>query len=424
MTNIGTIGELAEVITEEATQAGLKELSEFTKTTYDSYIIRFSAHKLRLEKMNINTAVESGNSVTQSLSVLNRLSTVIHTYPSYKGGGDVLPEDELNKIQTEAKDDLQKRYNDETSNIRKWATKTYNDNEIIKASLEIMRDVYSLREQIIGVTEKFTFIYRGGTNVLSVKEIPVHEFFNKILQATEDSDYNYSNIFSLSPENKSFNDQGLRFNKAQMNKILKGNDGIFGKREDMKSIKGLKKGQTLSAFFREKRDQLKEISKSSYKDLNQYEKKWVIDWFARRKKGNIEKNISGFLRYEEGKYFITAKEFNAGFIAQEIYNAWKNDQNYDYKVDKVPWYQGGDVKDSKNIEYSVKSFLEGSPALITINSLFTVVNKILTALIAGKGDSSEAQGLLRNEVFDASNTIAQAGGNDIQNLLNIITGIK
>ena len=403
MANIQAIS--AEEIAREASDAGIKAITEFKKTTLNSYITRFLAHKANLEKIRVDRTTPAGQeSIEKRLSVLSQLTT-IQTYASSKGGGDVLPEEELKKVQ--------QIYNDRHSAIHKWAAKAYSDKSIKRISLQIMRDVYNLRQSITGRTEKFALIYRGERNVITTTEVDISTFFQKLL----------NNLKSLELHtSENIMDYGLRFNNSTMRGLLK--QGKFGEGTNM-TLEGYDQN-SLASFYRTQRDTLTTVEKT-FKELNKTELRWVgLDEkgtvIGQQKQGDKENNITGVLRNENGKYFIVEKKYASGFIAQEIFNAYKNKTPYEYKTDKVDWFLGGDVEHG-NMDYSVKSFLEGAPSLVSINSLFTVVNKILSVLLSQQDQPIETiQEQLKSYVFSSSKVIADTANKEINDLFKILTG--
>ena len=426
----GVGGQLitAEEIAAEAANGGAQELKEFTDKTFNDYLKRFLAHKANLEKLKIDftTAADTHRNNTQSLSVLSQLTNIITTYPSGKKGGDVLPLEELEQGQKEIQNKVQQLYADKKTQTFKWANKAYEVQDLTRISLTIMRDVYNLKEAITGITEKFALMYRGGRNIMSVVEVNVSTFFSTVL--------NNNDIFNVT-QGDDFNNWGLRFNDKTMRKMLIANKFGVGTNIDKLNVGQnilLNDTKDISQFYRNQRDKLTIVSKS-FKELNKTELRWAgydpetLNFVGGGKQGKFSKGITGMILRVDSTYLIVEKEFASGFIAQSIFNAYKNNQVYNYETDKLDWYLGGDVStidaNGNKIEYSVKSFLEGAPSLVSINSLFTVVNKILAVLISQKNqDITTITQTLKSYVFKAAEPIAEASRQEIDNLLTILSG--
>ena len=406
MANIQLIS--AEEIAEMAASGGTEELHEFKEDTFNIYLTRFLAHKANLEKIKIDTSMSSQVAFNEQLSTLSKLTNIVHTYPSSKGGAYVLPQEQINEMTEQLKKQAQQSYNQERNSIQQWANKAYQAQDITRISLNIMRDVYNLRQDIVGTTEKFALMYRGAKNVISTIEVDISTFFTVLLNNPAINLQTSDNIM----------DYGLRFNNSVMRNLLK--NGAFGKGQNLDFGSG---EYELAKFYRSQRDALT-IREKTFAELNKTELRWAGYDKNGNYTGNIKQGIedkqTGILRIEGGKYWIVAKKNASGFVAQEIFNMSKNGGRFNPIADTVDWYLGGDVT-SGNTEYSVKSFLEHAPSLVTINSLFTVVNRILTVLISQKNkDINTIRNTLKSYVFKAAEPIAAASAEELDSLLAIL----
>ena len=130
--------------------------------------------------------------------------------------------------------------------------------------------------------------------------------------------------------------------------------------------------------------------------------------------------MNDVLRVDYG-YLVVRKEFQTGFIAQNIFNAYINQMSYKYETDRVAWYKGEDVrKNNSNIGYSVKSLLEQSPTLYAVNSVQNALTAIITTLEATMNlPINQIKGQLESAVFSAASEIGSIFSEDLNELTNL-----
>ena len=95
----------------------------------------------------------------------------------------------------------------------------------------------------------------------------------------------------------------------------------------------------------------------------------------------------------------------SGFVAEALVEAFVTGNGYEYSTDKIDWYKKPDVEyidENGNVRgISVKNAIGASPTLLRINSLNTVLQKLIKALSGGYRKTP--QGIInyiRKNIFD------------------------
>lgn len=397
--------EISKSIIEEAGIGGTEELQEFSKATLTAYLTRFRLHQSRLEMCRIQyaTAAQKVDDSNINTSILNQMKT-IQAFDSSRGKAKILPEDELEELETFEEKVIQAQTNLQAGqqNIHMNA----NLNIFKQVMLEIGRDVYKLKQEVTGITEHFAFMYRGANRSgLKAVTVPVDTFFNQLLNNPD-----FNKVIQVEQRGSGFKDWSLRFNnsatKSVLGQLAQSGQGILHNINAIIDENGVWHN-AMNLY-----DSLKRQAKNMYVPYKKLTKK------ERAKVDNDFMN--DVLRVDYG-YLVVRKEFQTGFIAQNIFNAYINQMSYKYETDRVAWYKGEDVrKNNSNIGYSVKSLLEQSPTLYAVNSVQNALTAIITTLEATMNlPINQIKGQLESAVFSAANEIGSMFSEDLNELTNL-----
>ena len=273
---------------------------------------------------------------------------------------------------------------------------TKNAYEFKVISLKAMRDIYNLKQSVTGIVEHFAFMYEGAGGAISTVTVPVDSFFKEILtNATL-----LNNMFDLQTSSSGPSSYSLRFNKSYIMENSIFAQMAFQSNQVQKFDIQQIYGGTAMDFYNNAKQQ-------THLDYVQYSK------LTKAEKEGIKQ--SGIYR-RGSSYLVVRKNFETGFLAQSIFNAYVNNKNFQYEKDQIPWYMGEDVqKNGTNIAYSVKSFLEGAPTLMSMNSLDVALSKIIYILAVQK-DANQIKDNLKSYVFSAAQTMDAAFENELRSL--------
>ena len=392
MANFG----IGNIVAEKAAEGGANELQEWSNSIRQAYLAKFQGHRNSLNQcyINFNSSLKPISTVLDNLKKNDSMKNFLQTYPSGKGGADIAPlEQNYNKIrqQTMINQDIIK-------NTQQNIQQTKSAYEFKKISLEAMRDVYSLKQQVTGIVEHFAFMYEGVGGAISTVTVPVDSFFKEILNVNNAELMN--NMFNLQTSSSGPSNFSLRFNKSYIFENSIFSQMAFQSNQVQKFDIEKIYGGTAMDFYNNAKQQ-------AHLDYVKYSK------LTKAEKEDIQK--SGIYR-RGASYLVVRKDFETGFLSQSIFNSYINNKNFQYEKDQVPWYMGEDVrKEGTNIGYSVKSFLEGAPTLMSMNSLDVALSKIIYVL-AVQHDASKIKDTLKSYVFSAAQTMDNAFQTELRSL--------
>lgn len=411
---MGQYIDVAGPIADEASQGGADELQAFTTENLSAYIARFQMHQANLDQCkiyfgNIEQTAKIDNvdkSIMSQMKNIANQANDIKTYASSKGGADILPTDQLNDVAEDIAKKIEQNMQDNLSAGKDNIEYNKAVENFRRVILEIGRDVYKLREEVTGITEYFAFTYKGNTGAMASTTVSVDQFFNSLL-----NDPAFQNVLKIEFRGSGLKDWSFRFNKAATKSVLsqlvdknKAKEWII---DTILNKDGI--AQSAMELYQAERNRVT-TSFVPYKQLRKGERK------------KIDAKFSDDIYRTDYGYLVVRKNYQTGFIAQSIFNAFINQSNYNYETDRIAWYKGADVMDNKsNIGYSVKNLLDQAPTLFAVNSVERALYEINTTLNRVQHlDIGQIREALRKAVFSSAQEMDVAANTDIETLLDIL----
>lgn len=381
--------DISDEIASLAAEEGARQAVEFTNVRRVKYLNSFiqlrneilKSYNLKIDSIQKRYAF--GKMAKQMISV--------EIYPSSKGGGNVLPFDEIKKIKEKIISQ-----NEQLSQAREMIYGFKQNNEVKKLSMKLMGLTLMLKQDIEQSKEEhFAFIYSGDSNVTSVITVPMHTILFK-----EGFDQFLNLEFGNINRWNGAEDQRLRFNSS----IL----------EQLKQTQGAKTFNLQDDFS---------SRYNTAKDQG-YEK--IIRTKSNKRKERLEQN--GYVyREQQGQYWIVAKTIQnqTGFISQGLFSEFIQDasidiikqQNGEFRPDNNPWYGLADSTSKNGLGYSVKSFLEGDPGLVSLNSLYQVTDIIIKKLGDKTLNIKGVKDYLKQSVFSGARIVTNAFNKDLNEII-------
>ena len=321
----------------------------------------------------------------------------IALYLSGKGGAYIANKDDIEQHNQQVKD----KYN-KLQKSRQTIYDVHDQDKFKKISLQAMQHIYQLKETVTGVTEKFLLTYRGikrSKSVAYTMEVPMDYFFENLGPYLE-----MANDVTMGTHSDSINDPwSIRFSNTisdQLRKIAEENDPNINIHDfDIKSYNALKKMKSYR-----KEVNLKAATKSERRKIK-------------------EGQYSEIIYRDGGKYFVVTKDFQTGFLSQALEAMTYSDEprTFKYGLDSVSWVAGYDItKKDQNGQiitgYSMKSFLEGMPTLLRIDSLHSTLTNIINILSNGTSPEKQKTKLMEN-IFSTATQFADEINMDIDEFL-------
>ena len=129
------------------------------------------------------------------------------------------------------------------------------------------------------------------------------------------------------------------------------------------------------------------------------------------------------LRTDKSYYIVLerAMKSGTGFITQGLFGKEIGDSNWTFKPDNRPWFAGADSTDKEGNTYSVKSFLEGDPSLVSLNSLHKTSYEIIRVL-SSPLNTNTVKDYLKDQLFAGGNAMSDAFDRDVDKLISILSG--
>lgn len=103
----------------------------------------------------------------------------------------------------------------------------------------------------------------------------------------------------------------------------------------------------------------------------------------------------------------------SGFVAEALARMVMLNEEFKYQQDRGDWYKGSDIE-GQGIHMSVKNAMEGAPTLLRINSLQTVIKKLIQALSQKRINKESVQtetgaqaivSKIRSEIFGLNDSV-------------------
>lgn len=411
---------LADELAEESSKAGVEEINTFSQEWISKYINRFQMHQSRLEACKVYFGTPASLSMIddQATSVMSQLQDIaVETkefeniaHQSIKGGDFILPMDKLNEINKKIRKKMAKYGNKRADN----AKDNINYNQAIttfqKILLEASRDIYTLREQVTGISEYFAFVYKGSSGGMYSTTVSVDQFFSSILNNNA-----FTAIFNFEQRSGGINQWSLRFDNAVTKSVLTqlANQQKATVSENPMTIKDEKGIEQDALDFYEARKGKKVNSWVKFDSLKPEEKATINDFIA-----------AGLQVDRIADKYLVVRTAQTGFIAQEIFNSYVNGTNYKYSTDRVAWYKGADVDSKDGTKgYSVKNLIAGAPTLFAVSSVSKALREIVITLqrVQAKNlDGNSIKNILKQAVFGISQNIENQANKDIEEVLDIL----
>lgn len=395
---------------QEMAETGAQEIQEFDLQLRQRYYTAFTSLRSELEssytyakmtKTTIEKRYDFGKKVKNSILTL---------YDSIKGGGKVMPDPE-EQINNTIQQQLLEEQKQRLINARNTLYAIENENKFKNLAARMMALVYGLRADLTGVEEHFSFVYQGDTGLAEAITVPVSEFL-----LNENIINNMDLAFGSISDWSGTEDRRLKFNSSvlsQLKGLSLGNTAqsyLYG--NNVNNYQHL----TLNKNFMQ---QYETIKNSYYlKKLNI----WDSEDLAAQ---DAEKNgKNAFILRVDQNYWIVQKKiaYQSGFIVQGLFGYNVGDINATFKPDNNPWYQTPDTIGSDGKEYSVKSFIEGDPSLVSLNSLYKVSSQIIEILKPG-GQYKRTQTVikhLKSDIFKITQKIENQANKDLGKVLDAL----
>lgn len=404
---MGQYVDIVGALSKDVLDEGEKKLKEHLLNVKRLYMPKFVDIRNLLQQQYAETTY-----FASSLTIEERIKQTqnyrAQIYGSSKGGGGILPFEEISKEQQSLNQNQELTLNDRLKNLRKQAYKIIEESRYAILAGKMMALVYSLKAQLTGTEEKFAFVYEGESGYAESVTVPVTEFLSN------------SNIMSQmtvqvgSIERWSgVDDHALRFNSSVLSQIK----SLHTSDNDI--LNKLDKGTSFLEFYH------------NLKEYGTYEK--IVDkknGYAKEEtaKRHLQKYSSEdhrvIYREQTGKYYVVdiAAKYEKGFITQGLLGQAINNANATFVGDNRVFYQDADIQDSFGQEYSVKAFIdEQIPSLVSINTLYNVSSEIIQAL---SQEDTQLMGQSLTEIFKVTQTplekIDTLANQDIENVLDTI----
>ena len=394
--------DISQEIADLAAQEGAREYKELTIDRVKLYYNKFI--DLRSQ---INGAYQRSTATIQQRYAIGRLAKQsidkkVISYASSKGGANILPVTELQKIMEQYENDRINQLLTARQTIYSFGE---NQNLVKKLSLQAMNLVMMLKQDLTKTNEEhFAFIYKGEDGAAYSITVPMHTI---LLNETylNNIELNYGDINRWNGGE----DQKLSFKSSIIEQIRK------------TQLNG-EKGQEMSNFI----NQYNSLKGTTYTKETRHE--WDSQAFWDTLETAQISGLSWAIRQDK-KYWVIQREvaYQTGFLAQGLFSKFLGSQKKIEelaKPDNNPWYGIADSYDKKNqLSYSVKSFLEGDPSLISLNSLYQVTENIINTMssfLTNNTNLDEMTGYLKEKVFQGAKIVSDAFNSDIKKLINII----
>ena len=387
--------DVAEEVVKLASKEGARQAIKFTDKRRKSYLAHFESLR---DEINAQYQISS-TSIQQRYAegkITKKLITErIKTYPSSKGDvADILPNEEL------------ERYNQIQEQLREARKSLYQfkeNDKVIKLSMKLMNLVMMLKQDITNeAEEKFSFIYKGQDGVAYSIEVPLHNIL------LNDKLISYISIQTGDIQNwAGTDDQFLRFDSSiigQMKNIINTTDN---------SSFSIRKMPDFMAKYDTAKESAKYLVSSRHRYGSNKFKQTIEDLI-----GNSENNRLDWYIRKDKQYYVIYRELKpgTGFLAQGLYGQEIGDPKATFRPDNNPWYGLADSTDKYGQSYSVKSFLEGDPSLVSLHSLHKITFEIIR-ILSSPLETDTIQSFLKQQIFQGGQILSQAFDQEVDKIL-------
>lgn len=394
---MGQYVDIVGALSGESQEAGAAEFREYFAQIRGKYLSAFQSIRTQLA-----SCYKSTNQIKKNVDIDTRIEqasaareAVLQSYPSSKGGADILPEDELERYKKE-QEEIAKKRKAALKRVRNAyfsisGTKNINNYKVLAGKM--MALIYQLRAELTGTEEQFSFIYSGDSGYAEVINVPVTEFLlnSKLMQSMT---LQQSSISRWAGDD----DHALRFNNSVLNQMKQ----IYGG-------KALGQGNDFMEKYWAAREASYDKIIATKKDADS-----AMKYIAK----NADKGY--VYREEAGQYLVINPnaKYQRGFIAQGLFGQYVGDQNATFLGDTRKFYEEADITSASGELFSVKAFIDSQiPSLVSINTLYSASSEIINALSIGETDMGTMAGKLTDIFKTRLAKIDNLANRDIDNVL-------
>lgn len=387
--------DVAEEVVKLASQEGARQAIEFTDKRRKSYLAHFESLRDEINAQYQISSTSIQQRYAEGKITKKLIAERIKTYPSSKGDiADILPNEEL------------ERYNQIQEQLREARKSLYQfkeNDKVIKLSMKLMNLVMMLKQDITNeAEEKFSFIYKGQDGVAYSIEVPLHNIL------LNDKLISYISIQNGDIQNwAGTDDQFLRFDSSiigQMKNIINTTDN---------SSFSIRKMPSFIAKYDTAKETAKYLVSSRHRYGSKKFRQTIEDLI-----GNSESNRLDWYIRKDKQYYVIYRELRpgTGFLAQGLYGQEIGDPKATFRPDNNPWYGLADSTDKYGQSYSVKSFLEGDPSLVSLHSLHKITFEIIR-ILSSPLKTDTIQSFLKQQIFQGGQIMSQAFDQEVDKIL-------